>query len=176
MSEQQLSSSSRFNRKKENIFARLINAIKQSTTKQKVVVLVIIVGISLLVYGLNYLRVRQIAVNQNKCSSNEDLIASASAKIQTNSRKDMAPMIAKIEQFSDYDRDPNCLIPLTAYYIYKADESKATDYLAKLKATYADDKVFSFFVTKPNAVENYTIELNGLKARTKELQESTLYY
>ena len=42
VSDQQSTSSSRFNRKKENIFARLINAIKKSTTKQKFLYLLIL--------------------------------------------------------------------------------------------------------------------------------------
>ncbi len=175
-SEQQPSSSSRFNRKKENIFARLFRAVEKSSTKQKFVTLTIFIVAVCLLAGLSYLRQSIEVANQNKCSSNQDLLSKASAKIQSNDRDELASMIPKIEQFSDHNTNPNCLIPLTAFYIYKANEVKASDYMTKLQEEYSDDKVFAFFITKPNAVERYKVELEGLKMRNKEIKESTLYY
>lgn len=137
VSEQLPTSSSRFNRKKENIFARLINAIRQSTTKQKVKYLVLGLGLVTLVivclylYGLS---------KSNNISSNQQSVSRVCNENMSNKVIDTmksGEVVSKevansVTALPNYNNDPDCLYILSVVYSQNSEVDKAREVLAKL--------------------------------------------
>lgn len=147
-----------------------------SLFKKMTIALVLALILGGMYYAYGYSRTLQIAEHKNMCINNRPLLNEASKNLQFDKRKNLEKSITQIETFTDFKTDPNCLIPLTAFYIYKADENKATEYFDKLQDTYSENKIYPFFVENPNYVEAYKAELTGMKIRNKEMQESVIYY
>lgn len=166
--------------KQERFSARLKRRIQDSTKRQRLfalggIVCAIVLAVSALyVYG--EITSSRIGQGQNTCAANQKLLTEASEQIQPDRRSELASSITEIEKYSDHESDPNCLIPLTVYYIHKADIEKAATYYTKLEENYNEDRLYGFFKTTPSVLENLKAELEGMKMRIKEAEEGTLYF
>lgn len=113
----------------------------------------------------------------NPCATDSEQLRKNAPNLKTNSRAELKPLVEAIERSEGYETNPDCLLPVSVYYIHASDVKKAETSLAMLEKSLESGQLSSYFTdVYPDALENLNIELKGLKQRDKELKESVIYF
>lgn len=68
--------------------------------------------------------------------SRKSILQEAAPLINNNQLTKLQPIVTKIQGFSNYQADPNCLYTLVSYYIMAGNLQKSSSYLSELKKVY----------------------------------------
>jgi hypothetical protein len=115
-----------------------------------VIILICILGL-VLTLAFNKFKPKYIAT---KCSDTASGGILSEASNNLNSEAALKPIVDKITALTDYQKDPNCLFIMSAYYINKNDYTNAQKYLNQLDSSKAETLVSTQLTANGNTIES----------------------
>lgn len=140
-----------------------LSTIASNKTLKIIAALLVIVGGAVLLGLWKHHHDYQVAHSPvNICS--QEILKEAGGYLDISQTDKLKPVIDKIKNLKDYQKDPNCLNPIVTYYFYTNNYNDAQSNLDLLVARYDSKKGFSSDLgPKARSLDGLKADVAGLK-------------
>lgn len=174
--------------KKRNKLTPLLERFKKLSTFRQIVVLfalgmgalLVITAVSL-IYGLIAGNTGDSGLSsQVKAEQvcNNELINRASSNLTSDKMSTLQPIVEEIKKQSNYNNDPNCLIPIFVYAINTNNVSEATSLYGQIRSFSVDSYQINALYGAVGiiSIRDLDLRLEGLQKRQEEFKQNTRYF